>query len=115
MSTKKKSFGSYANGISKRRCEECPYMKVKYGKDHSCQLYNKNNETLGIYFWYEYPHPKCPLKDITFKKLLGISHKRHYKEGWAYYKAKELGLPIPELSDTHQKNDIKIKGGKEDV
>ena len=110
--SKKKSFGTYDNGIPKRLCANCPYKKVSFGKDSWCKLYNKGNGVLGIYEWYDFPHPKCPLATMTYNKLLKLAHYYKHKDGWAYYEAKKLGLAIPELSDTHQKNDIN-KGGEE--
>lgn len=107
-----KSFGVYGNGIPKRLCTNCPYKKVSFGKDSWCKLYNKGNGVLGIYEWYDFPHPKCPLATMTYNKLLKLAHYYKHKDGWAYYEAKKLGLAIPELSDTHQKNDTN-KGGDE--
>lgn len=116
MAKKNKSFGSYDNGIPKRLCTNCPYKKVSFGKDSWCKLYNKGNSVLGIYEWYDFPHPKCPLATMTYNKLLKLAHYYKHKDGWAYYEAKKLGLAIPGYDTTQKATDqINIEGGKEDV
>lgn len=100
-----KSFGNYDNGIPKRLCTNCPYKKVSFGRDAWCKLYNKGNSVLGIYEWYDFPHPKCPLATMTYNKLLKLAHYYKHKDGWAYYEAKKLGLAIP---DNMQDRDVDI-------
>lgn len=107
-----KSLGVYPNGISKRLCADCPYAKKSFGKDYWCKLYNKGNGVLGIYIWMDKVHPKCPLATMTYQKLVKIAHYYKHKDGWAYYQAKELGLPIPGLTDTQQQKTETNKGGK---
>ena len=110
MAKKNKSFGNYTNGIPKRLCTNCPYRKVSFGKDSWCKLYNKNNGVLGIYEWYDFPHPKCPLATMTYNKLLKLAHYYKHQDGWAYYEAKKLGLAIPGLSDSqNQKTTKEVK------
>lgn len=105
-----KHFGNYSNGIPKRLCTNCPYKKVSFGRDSWCKLYNKGNSVLGIYEWYDFPHPKCPLATMTYNKLLKLAHYYKHKDGWAYYEAQKLGLAVPGLSDTQkQKSDNNIK------
>ena len=114
MGKKNKSFGSYNNGIPKRLCTNCPYKKVSFGRDAWCKLYNKGNGVLGIYEWYDFPHPKCPLATMTYNKLLKLAHYYKHKDGWAYYEAKKLGLAIPGYDTTQKATDqINIKGGEE--
>lgn len=90
-----KSFGKYDNGIPKRLCDHCPYMKTRFGRDNTCKLYNKDDKVLGIYSWLTTPHPKCPLAIITYEKLIKLAHYYRYNEKWAWYIAKDLGLSIP--------------------
>lgn len=104
-------FGAYDNGIPKRLCDHCPYMKTSFGKDNTCKLYNKDNKVLGIYSWLATPHPKCPLATITYAKLIKLAHYYGYNEKWAWYIAKDLGLSIPGLSDTQQQKSDTNKGG----
>lgn len=104
MSKKKKDFGAYDNGIPKRLCTNCLYKKVSFGKDSWCKLYNKGNSVLGIYEWYDFPHPKCPLATMTYKKLLKLAHYYRHKDGWAYYEAVKLGLPITDNKNNKEEN-----------
>lgn len=101
----------YPNGVTKRLCFDCPYAKKSFGKNYCCKLYNKGNKVLGIYIWMNKVHPKCPLATMTYQKLIKIAHYYKYEESWAYYRAKDLGLSTPRLTDTCQQKTEINKGG----